>query len=80
MSAGRLQCKDIPDEVFLEAVVAARQEWGNAVRSGVEAALAELMGFEVPEHVVRAKALRLIQAGRLSGCACGCRGDWEIRP
>jgi hypothetical protein len=31
----------------------------------------------VPHKVVLAKAARLIKRGLISGCACGCRGDFE---
>lgn len=34
----------------------------------------------VPEKVVIAKAKRLIGRGLIVGCACGCRGDFEITP
>jgi hypothetical protein len=30
----------------------------------------------VPSKVVLAKARRLIKRGKLSGCDCGCRGDF----
>lgn len=32
----------------------------------------------VPEKVVLAKARKLIRQGVISGCACGCRGDFEV--
>lgn len=32
---------------------------------------------EVPQKVVLAKARKLIKRGLVSGCACGCRGDFE---
>lgn len=32
----------------------------------------------VPEKVLLAKAKRLIKRGLIDGCACGCRGDFEI--
>lgn len=32
----------------------------------------------VPEKVILAKAKTLIRQGRLWGCACGCRGDFEL--
>ncbi len=81
--------RDIPDEVFLDAVRAAtRGPW--ATRWDVEAALAGLpvpRDFDanrdipgVPPKVVLAKARRLINRGLLWGCACGCRGDFQITP
>lgn len=32
----------------------------------------------VPPKVVAAKLSRLLKRGLLSGCDCGCRGDWEL--
>lgn len=32
----------------------------------------------VPAKVTLAKARRLIKRGLITGCACGCRGDYEI--
>lgn len=32
----------------------------------------------VPAKVALAKAKRLIKRGLLNGCACGCRGDFEL--
>jgi hypothetical protein len=31
-----------------------------------------------PDKVVLAKAKRLVKRGLISGCTCGCRGDFEI--
>jgi hypothetical protein len=73
-----MQCKDIPDAVFLAAVRAApavvigwRMRWD--VHNELEAAL----GFEVPEKLLMAKARKLESRGLLGGCTCGCRGDWH---
>ena len=38
--------------------------------------LARALG--VPEKVALAKARRLIRRGKMKGCYCGCRGDFEI--
>lgn len=32
----------------------------------------------VPDKVLLAKLERLIKKGRITGCACGCRGDFEV--
>jgi hypothetical protein len=66
-----MQAKDISDEAFLAAVQGAtRGPW--ATRWDVTAAL------EAPEKVVLAKARKLIRRGLLDGCACGCRGDFQV--
>jgi hypothetical protein len=84
--------KDIPDRRFLAAVDAARR--GRVVTSdGVGSATRWDVGMVlgglplqpfvdevpgVPAKVVLAKARRLIRRGLLSGCDCGCRGDFEL--
>ncbi|MGW7630554.1 hypothetical protein ACWGKO_16690 [Streptomyces griseoincarnatus] len=74
----RLQCKDIPDALFLEAVrESARTPSGWAMRWDVHTALEAVMG-PVPEKVVLAKAKKLIRAKKMDGCACGCRGDFQL--
>lgn len=32
----------------------------------------------IPPGVIRAKMSRLIDRGLITGCCCGCRGDWEL--
>ena len=34
--------------------------------------------LDVPDKVLLAKMRRLIKKGKVKGCACGCRGDFEI--
>jgi len=33
---------------------------------------------EFPFKVVAAKLSKLLRRGLLTGCDCGCRGDWEL--
>ncbi|MGQ4393817.1 hypothetical protein ACN6K5_003603 [Streptomyces violaceoruber] len=72
-----MQCKDIPNGLFLEAVREAQGPATVVTRWRVHAALEELLG-PVPEKIVLAKAKKLIRSGKLDGCACGCRGDFQI--
>jgi hypothetical protein len=76
----RMQCKDISDEVFLAALRrvpgSANCGWRN--RWAVHAELEAVVG-PVPERLMLAKARRLIARGLMKGCACGCRGDWQIK-
>ncbi len=82
-----MQAKDIPDEAFIAAVAACsvRQAaaWNNpgawCHRWGVRDELTEALGVDVPEKVVLAKARTLIKQKRMAGCACGCRGDFDLR-
>lgn len=32
----------------------------------------------LPEAVLLAKLRRLLARGLVTGCGCGCRGDWEL--
>lgn len=90
MKNGRFQAKDIDDAFFLRCVDWARWQsdppvpWGT---SGVDFTnfphwvftwnLVCLMpAFE--ERLLVAKAAQLIKRGLLDGCACGCRGDFEL--
>lgn len=33
---------------------------------------------DVPYKVVAAKLSKLLKRGLVTGCDCGCRGDWEL--
>lgn len=75
----RMQCKDIPDEAFLDAV---RRTPGTSssnwrMRWDVQAALEAAIG-PVPENLFLAKARRLFAKGLVGGCDCGCRGDYHL--
>lgn len=75
----RMQCKDIPDKVFLDAVRHAPGSPGSNWRNRweVHVTLEEIVG-PVPENLLLAKARKLIAAGKLGGCPCGSRGDWHL--
>jgi hypothetical protein len=86
---GYRHARDIPNELFFDAVRAARGNWTPewAMVDDVQAVLAGLPLTKsrypeefpgVPRKVVLAKARRLILRGVLGGCWCGCRGDFEI--
>lgn len=69
-----VQAKHIPDDVALRVVhdeCVERKSW--AMGWNVAGALPG-----VPPKVVQAKLARLLERGLLTGCACGCRGDWEL--
>lgn len=75
----RMQCKDIPDEAFLNAVRrspgTSAMNWRN--RWEVHAELELALGV-IPENLLLAKARKLIAAGKMGGCPCGCRGDFHL--
>lgn len=94
MKHGRPQCKDIPDAMLLQLVVdvsRTRNRWAPTMHLPRWVFLTELQehlgaagvrgipdGPEAPYNLVRAKCARLIQRTLLDGCACGCRGDFEL--
>jgi hypothetical protein len=73
----RMQCKDIPDGVFLNAVRRAGEPGRWRMRWNVREVLEAEIG-PVPENLFMAKARKLIARGLMDGCACGCRGDFEL--
>ncbi len=89
-----MKASDIKDEDFLEIVrkynvgdvpdkVTSWEnhpEWGERIISGPRWALIWDLEeyFNMPDKVIRAKARSLIERGLMDGCACGCRGDFEV--
>lgn len=71
----RMQCKDIPNDVFLDAVRRAGEPGKWRLRRDVHGLLEQQVG-PVPENLFMAKARKLIARGLMDGCACGCRGDF----
>lgn len=76
----RMQCKDLPDMVFLDALRDTPGVGGRPsawrMRWDVHDTLEEHVG-PVPLNLLLAKARKLEAAGKLGGCTCGCRGDWH---
>lgn len=89
-----MQCKDIADEDFLDAVRIASaltgggwaMYWDVACvlgghREHVGQASSERRFHDedcLPDNLVRAKAKKLIDKKKMDGCPCGCRGDFEV--
>ena len=75
-----MQCKDIPDRPILEYIGNAGQWvliWRMEPNYGLPYAN-DAMPEGTPYNLVRAKMARLIKRGLVSGCTCGCRGDFEL--
>jgi len=75
----RMQCKDIPDAVLLDAI---RRTPGTSsanwrMRWDVQAEVEVAVGL-VPENLFLAKMRRLLARGLVGGCDCGCRGDYHL--
>jgi len=71
----KVQAKHITDERCLRAVRAARGRHGVADWSSLWDIQEEMT--EYPAKVVQAKLASLLKRKILTGCACGCRGDFE---
>jgi len=84
MKKGRFQCKDIPALFILKWM------WTNRARGLVRCtwfqqstpdlpSLRDLLPVELfPDKLVLAKMGNLIRRGLVSGCVCGCRGDFTL--
>lgn len=91
MKNGRFQAKDIDDVFFLRCVdwcsmapepplpwVSQQRNVYDHFPHWVFMWNLECLMPIFPSEVVLAKASRLIQRGLLTGCDCGCRGDFEL--
>ncbi|MFJ2717422.1 hypothetical protein [Streptomyces sp. NPDC087437] len=74
-----MQCKDIPDETFLDSVRKTPTTPGTTwrMRWDVQATLETALG-PIPDNLFLAKARQLHRKGKLGGCPCGCRGDLHL--
>ncbi len=71
-----MQCKDIPDRPILEFLLQ-RPGWCNwYFRDDRDVTAAMPAG--TPAKLVLGKMRVLMRRGLVTGCPCGCRGDFEI--
>lgn len=68
-----MQAKDLPTERVLAAI----RDLSTRPRMVDRWSLAEALP-DVPEKVLMAKLRKMVKAGLITGCFCGCRGDFEI--
>src|SRR5579872_1632492 len=68
----KIQAKHVSDESFLQVIDSVREKEKRWTHTWD---LVECLGF--PERIIRAKAASLIRRKVITGCACGCRGDFE---
>lgn len=74
------QCKDVPDKPILE-FLHQRMKDGKiwcCWYDGFENSIGQAMPHNTPEKIRKSKMAKLIKRGLVSGCYCGCRGDYEI--
>lgn len=76
-----MQCKDIPDEPILEFLAIhggiGCHAWNLEGEDG-ERSVLNAMPKGTPEKLALAKMKSLIRRGMVTGCGCGCRGDFEL--
>jgi hypothetical protein len=72
-----MQCKNIDDRPILE-FLSEQGGWCNWFGNEYENSVTHAMPDGVPEKLALAKMKQLIKRGLVSGCCCGCRGDFEI--
>jgi hypothetical protein len=80
MKNGKPQCKDIPEQPILQLLYDNRSKWCSSF--GIDIAKERSIYNALPEgtpwSLMLAKTKRMIGKGLIGGCACGCRGDFEI--
>jgi len=89
MKNARIQCKDIPDNVFLFEILRGQMrrwiDWYGPDERSHQLELPWCLVWDldfpdwIPYKVILRKADKLIKQGRMDGCTCGCRGDFEVR-
>lgn len=72
-----MKAADLDDLVTLSAVALDAKERGSTL-GACTWTLAERSFPQVPQKVVAAKLRQLMKRGLLTGCSCGCRGDWLL--
>ena len=73
----RLQCKHISTIAILEFLANNEGKWCTWF-GGFPNSIQNAIGTGFPDRLVLAKMSKLVRKGLVSGCGCGCRGDFEI--
>lgn len=76
MKNGRPQAKDISDLPILRLLNSRRGKWFHW--HGENRDLEQTFPPTTPKNLMLAKMASMIRRGLVSGCACGCRGEFEI--
>ena len=78
-----MQCKDIPDRPVLEFLRDLPLRTGSTgtwfdYEPRPENTVVHVMPDGTPQKLALAKMRMMVRRGVVSGCACGCRGDFEL--
>lgn len=72
------KCKDIPDKPILEFLNSMQGEWCNWFEDDPRSVRNSMPDNLASEKLIIAKMRILEKRGLITGCTCGCRGDFEI--
>lgn len=76
-----MQAKDIPEQPILDFL--AQPEIANRLGAtwfeGFDNSVQNAMPEGTPAKVALAKMRSLVKRGLVAGCACGCRGDFQLK-
>lgn len=73
----RLQCKDLSTRQVLSFLAEHKGHWATWCSSILMPSVGSVFP-DAPPKLVLAKLSQLVNKGYVKGCACGCRGDFEI--
>lgn len=73
-----MQCKDIDDLRILKFLKQHMGVWCTHWESKRIPSVMSAMPKGIPDKLYLAKMRQLLRRGLVTGCGCGCRGDWEI--
>ena len=80
-----MQAKDVPEAPVLAFLLANAGRWCTYAEEYFDQngkpylpSVAHAMPAGTPEKVQLAKMRQLMKRGLVTGCGCGCRGDFEI--
>lgn len=72
------KCKDIPDKPIMDFLLKHKGEWCNWISENDKNVKNAMPKNLASEKLVLSKMKQLIKRGLVTGCDCGCRGDFEI--
>ena len=75
-----MQAKDIPEDKILAFLAVNEGKWCFLVDATWPRDLFCVMPEGVNRKLALAKMRAMIKKGFVTGCGCGCRGDFEITP
>lgn len=84
MKNGKPQCKDIPTQHILQFLYDRKKKGSGwafmfPIEISGEASIFNVMPVGTDYNLALAKMRNMIYKGLIDGCACGCRGDFEIK-